>query len=68
LTPLRAMVAEWATGTVRRVDLSPGHEGEVTPLLTGAQRPEPLLTTPRGTVLVGDWGTGTVYELRAAGG
>ena len=63
-----ALVAEWATGTVRRVDLSPGHEGEVTPFLTGAQRPEPLLTTPQGTVLVGDWGTGTVYELRAAGG
>ncbi len=71
-----ALVAEWNTGKVLRVALtgtdSTGVESASTaavePFLTGLQRPEPLLTTPAGTVLVGDWATGTVYEIAAAGG
>ena len=55
-----ALVAEWATAKVVAVDLA---RGTVAPFLDGVQRPEALLTTPTGTVLVGDWLTGTVYEV-----
>jgi hypothetical protein len=30
------------------------------------EQPEPLLTTPAGTVLVGDWATGKIYEIAAS--
>jgi glucose/arabinose dehydrogenase len=60
-----ALVAEWSTGKVLQVNLSRSGHAEVAPFLTGLQRPEPLITTPSGTVLVGDWGSGTVYELTA---
>jgi glucose/arabinose dehydrogenase len=64
-----ALVAEWNTAKVLRVPLTPdeaGATGAPETLLTGIQRPEPLLTTPSGAVLVGDWATGTIYEI--AGG
>ena len=60
-----ALVAEWSTGTVLRVELGPEGTGSVEPFLVGLQNPEPLLPTPAGGVLVGDWTTGTVYELSA---
>jgi glucose/arabinose dehydrogenase len=63
-----ALVAEWQLGRVQRVALTrPGatYKGTVTPFLTGVRDPLPLLTTPSGGVLVGDWGTGKIYELTA---
>ncbi len=58
-----AIVAEWSTAKVARVELGPSGTGTVTPFLTGVQRPEALLATPADTLLVGDWATGTVYEI-----
>ena len=64
-----ALVAEWATGVVLRVALT--HEGStytgvVEPFLTGLTKPVPVVTAPDGAVLVGDWGTGTIYRIAAA--
>jgi glucose/arabinose dehydrogenase len=62
-----ALVAEWNAGRVMAVDLSTDESGAMTstvrPFLTGLQRPEPLLTTPSGSLLAGDWASGTVYEV-----
>lgn len=61
-----ALVAEWATGTVQRVALSKTgstYSGAVTPFLTGLTNPVPLLLSPSGELLVGDWGTGIVYRI-----
>jgi glucose/arabinose dehydrogenase len=61
-----ALVAEWATGKVQRVALKKSgtrYSGSVTPFLTGVAHPVPVLLGPDGAVLVGDWGTGTVYRL-----
>jgi glucose/arabinose dehydrogenase len=55
-----AVVAEWKLGKVQRVDLA---TRRVTPFLTGMESPEPVIATPDGAVLVGDWGTGQVYRL-----
>jgi hypothetical protein len=62
-----ALVAEWTRGEVVRVALSSdGTRALAVELfLTGLQNPEPVLTTPSGTVLVGDWQTGTVYAISA---
>jgi glucose/arabinose dehydrogenase len=65
-----AAVAEWALGKVQAVDLVPtrgGYKGTVTPLLTGMKNPVPLLTTRSGDLLVGDWGTGTIYKISRGG-
>ena len=35
------------------------------PLLTGLTNPVPVAVTPDGAVLVGDWGTGSVYRVAA---
>jgi glucose/arabinose dehydrogenase len=63
-----AVVAEWNTGKVLRVALNSRESSTATreTLLTGIQRPEPLLTTPNGSLLVGDWATGTIYEIAAS--
>ena len=37
-----------------------------TPMLTGLTNPMPVAVTPDGAVLIGDWGTGTVYRIAAA--
>jgi glucose/arabinose dehydrogenase len=63
-----ALVAEWAKGTVLRVPLTKtgdGYTGEGSPLLTGIKNPVALLLTPAGRLLVGDWSTGTIYEISA---
>jgi glucose/arabinose dehydrogenase len=60
-----ALVAEWSTGNVLRVELGAAGAGTVQPFLVGLQNPVPLLTTPTGSVIVGDWTTGTVYEISA---
>ncbi len=61
-----ATVAEWQLGKVRAVDLKrngSGWTGTTRVLLTGFENPLALLTTSRDTLLVGDWGTGRVYEV-----
>ena len=67
-----ALVAEWAKGTVRQVSLtaagSGGYSGSVGPFLTGLTNPVPLILASDGTLFVGDWGTGTIYAIRASGG
>jgi glucose/arabinose dehydrogenase len=62
-----ALVAEWTKGEVVRVALSAdgGRAAAVTPFVTGLENPEPVLTTPTGAVLIGDWQTGIVYEISA---
>jgi glucose/arabinose dehydrogenase len=64
-----ALVAEWATGRVMRVSLTQDgttYTGVVQPFLTGLSGPVPVALTPNGGVLVGDWGTGTIYEITTA--
>jgi glucose/arabinose dehydrogenase len=63
-----ALVAEWATGKVMRVALP--HDGDryagvVEAFLTGLTNPVPIALAPDGAVLVGDWGTGTIYRIAA---
>ena len=63
-----AVVAEWETGKVLRVALtrsgSTYEPSEATTLLAGIRNPLPVTATTSG-FLVGDWGTGVVYELAA---
>lgn len=64
-----ALVAEWATGVVLRVALAreaSGYSGTVEPFLTGLSKPVPMATAPDGAVLVGDWGSGTIYRIATA--
>jgi glucose/arabinose dehydrogenase len=61
-----ALVAEWTTGKVMRVTLSSDgstYASAVGPFVTGLQNPVPVITTPDGAVLIGDWGTGTIYRI-----
>jgi len=55
-----AIVAEWQRSKVLRVALP---SGAVAPFLTGLHNPLPVAVTRSGSVLVGDWGTGVVYEI-----
>jgi glucose/arabinose dehydrogenase len=59
-----ALVAEWQSGKVLRVALD-RKSGNVSTLLTGIQNPLPIVTTTGGTILVGDWSTGTIYRIEA---
>jgi hypothetical protein len=55
-----------AVGKVQRVALKKagaGYSGQVLPFLTGIQSPLPLLATPDGALLVGDWKTGKIYRV-----
>ena len=64
-----AFVAEWSTGSVKRVELSAdgsSYSGTTSTFITGLTNPVPLVTTPSGSLLVGDWSTGTIYEISAA--
>ena len=64
-----AFVAEWAKGVVLRVALATDGEtyrGTVQPFLTGLTNPVPVAVAPDGALLVGDWGTGTVYRVAPA--
>ena len=51
-----------------RVALAPDTTTAATigPFLTGLKQPVAVATAPDGAVLVGDWGTGTVYRIAAA--
>jgi glucose/arabinose dehydrogenase len=68
-TSSTALVAEWQAAKVQRVTLakaSGGYTGSVSPWLTGLQHPLALIVTRTRSVLVGDWGTGTIYRIAPA--
>ena len=64
-----ALVAEWADGKVQRVALTKSvngtatYTGSVHPFLTGLKNPMPVILSPQGAVIVGDWATGIVYAI-----
>jgi glucose/arabinose dehydrogenase len=61
-----ALVSEWQLGKVQRVELTrkgSGYTGTVSPFLSGLKNPLALATTSDGAVLVGDWGSGTIYRV-----
>jgi glucose/arabinose dehydrogenase len=63
-----AIVPEWQLGKVQRVALhrtASGYAGSVTPLLTGVKNPLAVTLAPDGSLLVGDWASGTIYRLTA---
>ena len=63
-----AIVPEWRLGKVQPVALrrsATGYEGLVRPLLTGIENPLAVTLAPDGSLLVGDWATGTIYRLTA---
>ncbi len=63
-----ALVSEWQLGVVQRVALrksGDGYTAETKAFVTGFKNPLPVITTPTGGILVGDWGSGTVYEIDA---
>ena len=60
-----AIVTEWATGKVLRVDLTKKgstYTGTVTTFLTGMQNPVPVVLSG-GALYTGDWTTGTIYRI-----
>ena len=60
-----AIVTEWATGAVLRVDLSKkgsAYAGTVTTFLTGMKNPVPVALAGRA-LYTGDWTTGTIYRI-----
>jgi glucose/arabinose dehydrogenase len=64
-----ALVAEWNVAKVQRVALTKtgaGYRGTVTPFLTGMRNPLALAIAPDGSLLAGDWATGTIYRIAAA--
>jgi glucose/arabinose dehydrogenase len=63
------LVAEWQKGKVLRVPLpsSGATTGAVaSPYLTGIRTPLPLLLLRDGSLLVGDWSSGTIYRIARA--
>jgi glucose/arabinose dehydrogenase len=63
-----AIVPEWNLGKVQRVALqrtASGYESSVTPFLTGIHNPLAIVLSPDGSLLVGDWATGTIYRIVA---
>jgi glucose/arabinose dehydrogenase len=63
---MSALVAEWQSAKVQRVALtkaSSGYRGMVTPFLTGMRNPLALAIAPDGSLLAGDWATGTIYRI-----
>lgn len=61
-----AIVAEWSLGKVELVSLEKNGEAytsSVSTLLTGLQNPVPVIVTPDGAVLVGDWATAVIYKI-----
>ncbi len=61
-----ALVAEWQSAKVMRVALGrsgSGYRSSVAPFLTGMQNPLALALMPGGSLLVGDWASGTIYRI-----
>jgi glucose/arabinose dehydrogenase len=57
-----AVVAEWNTGKVLAITLGKDRKTKRT-LVTGIEHPLPVLASQDGSVLVGDWASGTVYRI-----
>jgi glucose/arabinose dehydrogenase len=63
-----AIVPEWQLGKVQQVALhrtTSGYAGSVTRLLTGIKNPLAVTLAPDGSLLVGDWASGTIYRFTA---
>lgn len=63
-----ALVAEWNLGKVLQVPLREKdavYTGTAAPFLTGIANPLPVITTPGGAVLIGDWSSGKIYSITA---
>jgi glucose/arabinose dehydrogenase len=61
-----AIVAEWALSRVQLVRLSrvgSTWSGTVDAFLTGIAKPVAVVIGPDGAVVVGDWGSGTIYRI-----
>jgi glucose/arabinose dehydrogenase len=61
-----ALVAEWQSAKVLQVALTrtgSTYTGMATPLLGGVKNPLALALAPDGSLLVGDWSTGTIYRI-----
>jgi glucose/arabinose dehydrogenase len=64
-----ALVAEWTLGKVQEVALTKtgaGYTAAVSTLVAGLENPVPVILGPAGSVMIGDWGTGNVYQVAAA--
>ena len=64
-----AAVAEWETGRVQAVALTrkgSTFAGSVSPLLSGIRNPLAVALASDGSLLVGDWSTGTIYRIGKA--
>ena len=60
-----AIVSEWATGKLLRVDLTKkgsSYAGTVTTFLTGMKNPVPVVLAS-DALFTGDWTTGTIYRI-----
>jgi hypothetical protein len=61
-----ALVAQWAKGTVLKVSLEDDGttaRGKASVLFTGVTNPVALTLTNGGSLLVGDWDSGRIYEI-----
>ena len=61
-----AFVAEWQSGKVLRVRLKRvrgGYEARSSTFVLGIANPLPVIRSPDGEILVGDWSTGRVYAI-----
>jgi hypothetical protein len=54
------LVTEWQLGKILAVPLAGGKAAQ---LVTGLKNPLPLIRLGDGSVLAGDWSTGTIYRL-----
>jgi glucose/arabinose dehydrogenase len=64
-----ALVAEWSLGKIKQVTLKKtgsNYTATVSPMVTGLQHPVPVILSPAGSLMIGDWGSGAVYQLAAA--
>ena len=65
-----ALVTEWERGVVLQVPLHSSGSGYAaarpTVLVSGLKNPLPLVTAPGGALLVGAWGSGTIYRIARA--
>jgi glucose/arabinose dehydrogenase len=60
-----ALVAEWQAARVLKVALTRTGSAVAEPFLTGIRNPLPVAMSRDGALLVGDWGTGTIYRVAA---
>ena len=64
------LVALWVPGEVVQVKTTPAGDnatGVVEPFIGGLRNPQHLLAWPDGSLLVSEFGTGTIYRVRKGG-